>query len=196
MGTMIDEGSAERLLLYEGLLRQRAVPVGLVAESDAARIYERHVLDCLRASAAFRSEDRTAYDLGSGAGLPGIVLACALPRCRFLLVEAKRRAVGFLELVVDRLRLDNAEILARRVEDLDGPADVATARAFAPLERAWAASWRLLRPGGRLVYFAGSGLGHPYDAARALSDPEPPGDVEVLSQVESAAPLVIMSRKG
>jgi 16S rRNA (guanine527-N7)-methyltransferase len=182
------------LKAYASLLSEKAVPLGLVAESDRDRLWERHIEDCLRATAAFRPEDRVAYDLGSGAGLPGIVLACALPDRTFRLVEPRRRAAAFLELAVERLRLENVELLITRAEELDEPADVATARAFAPLDRAWSAAHRLLRPGGRLVYFAGGGMKDPAVHARSMISPEPPAEVEVVERVDSGAPLVIMSR--
>ncbi|MGH2764954.1 MAG: 16S rRNA (guanine(527)-N(7))-methyltransferase RsmG [Actinomycetota bacterium] len=196
VGVKLHVAGAGRLQAFAGLLGGRAVSLGLVAESDRDRVYERHVLDCLRAVPAFRPRDLSAYDLGSGAGLPGIVLACALPDRRFRLVEPKRRAAAFLELVVERLGLENAQVLIQRVEDLAEPADVVTARAFAPLERAWAAAWPLLRPGGRLVYFAGAGLTSPEDAARSAGEPEPPSSVDLIPQVASGPPLVIMSRGG
>jgi 16S rRNA (guanine527-N7)-methyltransferase len=182
------------LASYVELLRNRAIALGLVAEADRDRLWERHIQDCLRATAAFRRHDRVAYDLGSGAGLPGIVLACALPDRRFRLVEPRRRAAAFLELAVERLTLANVEILTARAEDLEEPADVVTARAFAPLDRAWAAAWRLLEPGGRLVYFAGEGMTDPAARARTMVSPEPPAEVEVIERVDSGAPLVIMSR--
>jgi 16S rRNA (guanine527-N7)-methyltransferase len=184
----------ERLKAYGELLADRAIGLGLVAESDRDRVWERHIEDCLRAMVTFREEDRVAYDLGSGAGLPGIVLACALPDRRFRLIEPRRRAAAFLELAVERLALENVEILMARAEELSEPADVATARAFAPLEWAWPAAFPLLRPGGRLVYFAGQGIDDPAAEARSLATPEPPAEVEVTEPVDSWGPLVIMSR--
>jgi 16S rRNA (guanine527-N7)-methyltransferase len=190
----VKHDARSRLRSYADLLVQRAIPTGLVAEADRDRVWERHIEDCLRATAAFRPVDRVAYDLGSGAGLPGIVLACALPDRRFRLVEPRRRAAAFLELAVERLRLENVDVLITRAEELDEPADVATARAFAPLDRAWSAAHRLLRPGGRLVYFAGEGMTDPAARARSTVSPEPPAEVEVLERVDSGPPLVIMSR--
>lgn len=180
------------LQVFAALLAERAISLGLVSGADRERLWERHIEDCLRATVAIRVEDRTAYDLGSGAGLPGIVLACTLPDRRFRLIEPRRRAVAFLELAVERLALENVEILNVRAEELDDPADVITARAFAPPERTWAVARRLLRPGGRLIYFAGARLRDPEALARTFADP--PVEVEVVEQVASAAPLVIMSR--
>jgi 16S rRNA G527 N7-methylase RsmG len=101
--------------------------------------------------------------------------------------------VAFLELAVERLGLGNVEIVGERAEDLDELADVVTARAFAPPEHAWIEASRLLRPGGRLVYFAGERLQDPEALARTF--PEPPAEVEVVGAVDSPAPLVIMSRR-
>lgn len=184
-----------KLGIYAGLLVERAVPLGLVAESDQDRVWKRHIEDCLRATAALRTEDRVAYDLGSGAGLPGIVLACALPDRRFRLVEPRRRAAAFLELAVEHLGLENVEVLIARAEEVDEPADVVTARAFAPLDRTWAVAWPMLRPGGRLVYFVGGGMTDPASQARNIAIPEPPAEVELVEQVDSGAPLAIMSRR-
>jgi 16S rRNA (guanine527-N7)-methyltransferase len=177
---------------YASLLEERAISLGLVAGSDRERLWDRHIVDSLRATVAFRPEDRLAYDLGSGAGLPGIVLACALPDRRFRLIEPRRKAVAFLELALERLGLGNVEVLSTRAEEVHEPADVVTARAFAPPNRAWAAARRLLRPGGRLVYYAGARLKDPEALARAF--PEPPAEVEVIEPIASGAPLVIMSR--
>lgn len=179
---------------YEGLLRERALPLGLIARSDAGMLRARHIDDSLRAVRAVREADRRCFDLGSGAGLPGIPLAIALPDRRFLLIESRRRRVGFLELAVDLLGLRNVEVVPERVESVGElvssgglePADVATARAFAPIERSWPLARPLLRPGGRLVYFAGERLSDPEGAARRAGAD---GEIAVL---DSSAPLVIM----
>jgi 16S rRNA (guanine527-N7)-methyltransferase len=195
IGFHMPPGGPNLLGAFANLLSSRAVPLGLVAASDRDRVLERHVLDCLRAASAFGAGDRTACDLGSGAGLPGIVLACVLPELSVRLVESRERAVAFLELAVERLGLTNVEILAHRVEDVEARVDAATARAFASLDRSWAAAWPLLKPGGRLIYFAGAGLAWPEEAARALVEPEAPGEVHAEGVVDSYGPLVIMSRR-
>src|SRR6266498_1505880 len=66
------------LRAYVDLLHERAVPLGLVARSDADRLWDRHVLDSLRGLAGFDDADRSAFDIGSGAGLPGVPLTIAL----------------------------------------------------------------------------------------------------------------------
>jgi 16S rRNA (guanine527-N7)-methyltransferase len=187
LGVRLDTSQAGRVLAYEGLLRERAIPAGLVSVDDAPRLRERHILDCLRAATEVRSLDRLALDLGSGAGLPGMVVAIACPGLRVRLVDSRRRRVAFLELAVADLELANVQVLQARVEGLDAEADLCFARAFAPLEETWSLASGLLAPGGRLVYFAGAG----FDAASVRE----PVDVRPAPPVlESAGPLVIMAR--
>jgi 16S rRNA (guanine527-N7)-methyltransferase len=188
----LDTGQAERLVEFERLLAGRAVDLGMVAALDRNRIRERHLLDCLRAATVVGDADRVAYDVGSGAGLPGIPVAIARPALFVHLVEPRRARVAFLELVVEQLRLENVAVLDRRVEDVVEPADVCFARAFAPVRQAWDAALPVLRAGGRLVYFAGarSGTVDPPPGCRTVEIVPPPAN----SVVESAGPLVIMTR--
>jgi 16S rRNA (guanine527-N7)-methyltransferase len=179
---------------YASMLRDRGVALGLVASSDADRMGERHVRDSLRAAALLSVGDSLVCDIGSGAGLPGIVLAIARPDVHTILIEPKHRAAAFLELVVDRLGVGNAEIRPERVEDVDLAADVATARAFASLERSWDAAVHVLRPGGRLIYYAGEGLEDPEGAAIGVTVPERADSVLVERVVAGSSPLVIMTR--
>lgn len=189
MGIEVSTQAIARLGEFEALLRERAVPLGLVAESDAGRIRQRHVLDSLRAVAAVRDDDSLAYDIGSGAGLPGLVVAIARPGLRVVLVEPRRSRAAFLELAVERLEVANASVLLGRIEQATGPAEICFARAYAPLPEAWRVALPLLRPGGRLVYFAGSEIELPAPLAGA-------GEVTELRTpvLESAGSLIIMSR--
>lgn len=194
MGLSLPQGSADALSKYAALLATRAVPLGLVARSDEERIYQRHVLDSLRVATLVSSEDRMAYDLGSGAGLPGVVVAVAAPWCQVVLVEPRRIRVGFLEMVLEQLGLPNAEITSVRAERLKDHADVVTARAFAPLPRTWKIAGTLLRPGGRLIYFAGESLVNPMETARAAARRSLPAAVATTAVLATSSPLVIMTR--
>jgi 16S rRNA (guanine527-N7)-methyltransferase len=178
-------------LRYTELLERRALALGLVAEGEAGRIYGRHVLDSLRAVRHIERSDALVYDLGSGAGLPGIVLAAAIPGCSFELVEARHRAAAFLEWAVGELDLKNARVAVTRAERMGQPADVATARAFGPLQRCWEVAAPLLRPGGRLIYFGGRRFREPEE----VTHPERPARISLDPSVENAGPLVIMARK-
>ena len=189
LGVALDPSQASRLLRFEELLADRAVRLGAISRSDASRIRERHILDSLRAAPAVDDADLAA-DLGSGAGLPGVVIAISLPRLRMLLVERRPRRAALLELAVEELRLPNATVFAGPVAEMPGPVDVALARAFAPLDEAWAQAREVLRPGGRLVYFAGT-------ATTIPAAPEGSVILEVLRTpvLESSGALVIMTRQ-
>jgi 16S rRNA (guanine527-N7)-methyltransferase len=188
LGVALDPSQAARLVRFEQLLLDRAIPLGMVSRSDTPRIRERHILDSLRAAPIVQGDDMAA-DLGSGAGLPGVVVAIALPRLRMLLVERRPRRAAILELVVEELGLSNATVFAGRVVELPERVDVALARAFAPPEEAWAQARQVLRPGGRLVYFAGAATAIP-------GAPEGSAMLEVQTPVlESSGALVIMTRQ-
>jgi 16S rRNA (guanine527-N7)-methyltransferase len=183
-------GQARLLDHYEELLSTKAVPLGLVAGRDRARIRERHIADSLRAVPLIKEQDRRGIDLGSGAGLPGIVVAVAVPSLTVVLLESRRKRVAFLEWVLGELGLRNAEVLHGRAEDLEESVDVCLARAFAPLRRSWAAGAPLLRSGGRLIYFAGASGEVPSELPFATNVQVGNGGV-----VESGGPLVIITRE-
>jgi 16S rRNA (guanine527-N7)-methyltransferase len=189
LGVTLDTSQAATLLRYEDLLAGRAVPLGAVARSDATRIRTRHILDCLRA-APLVHEDDLACDLGSGAGLPGIVVAVAEPLVRVLLVESRAKRAAFLEFAVQELRLSNAQVVVGRAEELRQGVDACFARAFAPLPLAWSVARGILRPGGRLIYFAGAEFGEPVVRDGAAQEA-----VVRTAVLESAGPLVIMTRQ-
>jgi 16S rRNA (guanine527-N7)-methyltransferase len=146
--------AAER---YAELLTGPGVERGLVGPAEAGRIWERHLLNC--AALAELIPDRcTLADLGSGAGLPGIVLALLRPEADIVLVEPMARRVTFLTECVEALGLTGVRIVRGRAEDLAGEisADIVTARAVAPLGRlaGWAVG--LCRPGGTVLAMKGA----------------------------------------
>lgn len=194
LGVVLDHAAARALVAFERLLLDRAVALGAVSRSDAGRLRERHVLDSLRAVRALSERDTTAVDVGTGAGLPGVILAIARPDVRFTLLEPRRRRAAFVELAVERLGLRNARVVALRAEELaalvaggrEPPAEVAFARAVGPLDRCLSLAGRLLTPGGRLVWFAGErSVGSLPAGAVVIQTPE----------LESAGALVIMGRQ-
>ena len=179
----------DTLEAFEALIRERAIPLGMVATADEGRLRERHIHDSLRAATVVSATDRTAYDLGSGAGLPGVVVAVACPDLRMALVESRRPRAAFLQLVVDRLGLSNTVVSNERVESLTEPVDLCFSRAFARVGVAWRAADRLLVPGGRLVYFAGGR----FDRAELPEDAI--STVVTTPALARSGPLVIMSRQ-
>jgi len=188
LGVALSDEQVGLLGRFESLLRERAVPLGFVAAADESRLRERHIWDCLRAASVIRPDERTGYDLGSGAGLPGLVVAIACPWLEITLAESRRPRVAFLELALERLSLPNARVQAGRVQDLDDKVDVCLARAFANAVSSWRIAEPLLAPGGRLVYFAGQG-------ADSLQRSNGPVVSLVASTLARSGPLVIMSRQ-
>ncbi|MDP9296670.1 MAG: 16S rRNA (guanine(527)-N(7))-methyltransferase RsmG [Actinomycetota bacterium] len=188
VGLKLSDEGLDKLLSYEDLLRSKALPLGFIAASDSERVLERHVLDSMRAAAAITPADRSGIDLGSGAGLPGVVLGLISPAVDVLLVESQRRRVAFLELVLERVGAPNLRVFAGRAEELPRgtSADLCFARAFAPMERSWAVAEPLLSERGRLVYFAGSGTQRVPAGARITGHVPP--------TLESSGPVVIMGR--
>jgi 16S rRNA (guanine527-N7)-methyltransferase len=142
---------------YAELLSGPGVERGIVGPAEAERIWDRHLLNCA-AIARLVPARGSVVDVGSGAGLPGIVLALLLPSARVTLVESLARRVSFLEECVADLGLANVEVVRGRAEELAGQlaADVVTARAVAPLEKLAGFCLGLLKPGGRVLAIKGA----------------------------------------
>lgn len=129
----VSRETIEKLDAYAALLKAENARQNLVAVSTLGHLWERHLLDSAQ---LVRFEGRPAgswIDIGSGAGLPGIVIAC-LVEGPVTLVEPRRLRADFLHRVVESLDL-GANVLCARAERLDGRFDVITARAVAPLAR-------------------------------------------------------------
>ncbi len=144
------------LQAYAALLAGPGIERGLLGPREALRLWERHLLNCAGLADLIVDGD-VVVDLGSGAGLPGIVLAAQRPAVQVLLVEPLMRRSAFLSEVVEALGLPNVEVRRARAEDLAGTTsvDVVTARAVAPLDRLAAWALPLLHPGGRLLALKG-----------------------------------------
>lgn len=130
---------------------------GLIGPLEPARLWTRHILNCGVVGEALRPG--RVGDVGSGAGLPGIVLAIARPDVDFVLIEPMERRVAWLNEQVGELGLDNVTVLRARAEDvrLDSPLDQVTARAVSAFAKLIPLTAPLLRDGGELVLMKGSG---------------------------------------
>lgn len=189
LGSVAAPKGLEGLAAFEEALRLRAIPRGYVAAGDVEKLWERHILDSLRALPEIPPEARVV-DLGSGAGLPGLPLAIVLPDRPFTLIEMRRGRAAFLESVVDDLGLRNARVLLGKVETADGPFDVCLARAFSGPTGSWIAAEPLLSEAGRLVYWAGAGLDED-----ELDGSVPSWRLSTPSGLAQSGPLVIMGRQ-
>jgi 16S rRNA (guanine527-N7)-methyltransferase len=147
-------GVAER---YAELLAGPGVERGLIGPRETARLWDRHLINCA-AVAELVPPASSLIDLGSGAGLPGVVLAMLLPDSEVVLLEPLARRAAFLEECVRALGLGNAAVRRGRAEELAGQltADVVTARAVAPMERLAALALGLVRPGGLVLAIKGA----------------------------------------
>jgi 16S rRNA (guanine527-N7)-methyltransferase len=147
---------------YAGLLATDGVIRGLIGPREAPRIWQRHLLNCA-AMAGLVPSGATVTDVGSGAGLPGIVLAVARPDLTMTLVEPMARRTTFLAEAVAALDLsDRVTIVRCRADEAVGrvpAADVVTARALAPLDRLVAWCLPLVRVGGRVLAIKGASAG-------------------------------------
>ena len=137
---------------YAALLAGPGVERGLLGPREAPRLWERHLLNCA-ALTELVEPGTVVADLGSGAGLPGIVLAAMRPDVTVVLVEPLLRRATFLEEALAELELRTAVVRRARAEELVGSlvVDAVTARAVAPLDRLAGWALPLLRPGGRLL---------------------------------------------
>ena len=149
-GPALDEARA-----YAGMLATRGVEWGLIGPHEVPRLWDRHLLNCAVVADLIGSQYRTLVDIGSGAGLPGIVLAMMRPGLAVTLLEPMERRCRFLSGCVAELGLANARVLRGRAEDATLRADVATARAVAPLDRLAELAVRVVRPGGLVLAIKG-----------------------------------------
>ncbi|MDR2378736.1 MAG: 16S rRNA (guanine(527)-N(7))-methyltransferase RsmG [Bifidobacteriaceae bacterium] len=153
-----------------GLLEANAVERGLMGPREMSRLWERHLLNS-GVLAPLLPERGLVVDAGSGAGLPGLVLALQRPDLSFELVDSMRRRTDWLTEAVAALELTNATVTRARVEELGHRADAAAvvSRAVARLDKLakWTAG--LLAPGGLFLALKGAGAaGELADCRRAV----------------------------
>ena len=141
---------------YAELLAGPGVERGLLGPRETPRLWERHLLNCAGLTDLIEP-GQTVLDLGSGAGLPGLVLAVLRSDITVVLVEPLQRRAAFLAEVVEQLGLTHVEVRRARAEELLGSVavDVVTARAVAPLDRLAGWALPLLYTGGRLLALKG-----------------------------------------
>jgi 16S rRNA (guanine527-N7)-methyltransferase len=144
---------------YAELLSREGVVRGLIGPREVPRLWERHLINCALLGRAI-GPDLDVCDIGSGAGLPGLVLALSRTDLQITLVEPLLRRATFLEEAVSELGLDNVEVVRARAEELHGRREfsVVTSRAVAPLDRLLAWSMPLVRQGGELIAMKGSSV--------------------------------------
>lgn len=156
------------LTAYAALLADAGVTRGLIGPREVPRLWDRHLLNCAVVTDSVPAASSVA-DVGSGAGLPGVVWAICRPDLSLTLVEPLLRRVTFLNEVIDALGLTNVEVARARAEELHGPRefDVVGSRAVAPLDRLGAWCLPLVRRDGLMVAMKGSSAAQEIESAGA-----------------------------
>ena len=157
------------LSVYADLLATDGVVRGLIGPREVPRLWERHLLNCAVVEQLIPPKSSVA-DVGSGAGLPGLVLALVRPDLTVTLIEPLLRRTTFLEEAVATLALPNVEVMRARAEDVDRVFDVVASRAVAPLPKLAGWCLPLCRPGGLMVAMKGSSADDELGAAEEVLD--------------------------
>ena len=154
---------------YAALLATEGVVRGLIGPREAPRLWDRHLLNCAVLGDVIPL-DVSVCDIGSGAGLPGLVLAIARPDLRITLVEPLLRRTTFLSEVVEQLGLGQVTVVRGRADEVTERYgfDVVTSRAVAPLDRLLQWSMPLVAPDGALVAMKGSSVTDEIAGARPV----------------------------
>ncbi len=144
--------------------------LGLLGPRELDKLWSRHILNSAVVSETVKAGDLVA-DVGSGAGLPGIPMAIALPEAHFVLIEPMERRSNWMLDVIEELGLTNVEVRRSRAEEvLDLKFDIVTARAVAALDKLLRLTVHLLKPGGSLIALKGSKAAEEIEAARKLQN--------------------------
>lgn len=191
LGLMLPDAALGRLVSYLALLRKWNAAYNLTAVRDAGQMRVQHLADCLAVITPLRRQvgagRQRILDVGSGGGLPGVVLAATEPAWDVSCIDAVGKKAAFIRQAAGELALANLHALHARVETLPGPAfDVITSRAFASLPDFVRLTRPLLVPGGLWMAMKGR---HPTDELAAL-----PADIEVFHVEPLAVPGLAAER--
>ncbi|MFL0358296.1 16S rRNA (guanine(527)-N(7))-methyltransferase RsmG [Curtobacterium flaccumfaciens] len=162
-------------------LARRGEELGLIGPLELPRLWTRHILNSALLAPLLEARGRVA-DVGSGAGLPGLVLAIARPDVDFVLIEPMERRTDWLRSESDRLGLQNVTVLRGRAEDVadDVVVDQVTARAVSALSKLIPLTVPLVRSGGQLILMKGARVDEEIEKARKVILRKRLSDVEVL----------------
>jgi 16S rRNA (guanine527-N7)-methyltransferase len=149
-------GQEGSIRAFAEFLTSAGIERGLIGPREGERIWDRHIFNCLPVTQLLPN-GASLFDIGSGAGLPGIVIALARPDLQVTLIEPLERRVEFLNEAVAAIP-DLAfpiQVIRGRAQDVKKSADFVTARAVAPLEKLKKMSWHMVKTGGSLLAMKG-----------------------------------------
>jgi 16S rRNA (guanine527-N7)-methyltransferase len=152
---------------YAADLAQHGVELGLIGPLEPARLWTRHLLNC-GLVAPLIPTGATVADVGSGAGLPGLVLAAARPDLRMTLIEPMERRVVWLQDEIGRLGLEQVTVVRARAEEVGARFQVVTARAVGALKKLLPVIVPLVAPGGTVALMKGAGVDDEIRAAETV----------------------------
>ena len=149
-------GQEEAIAAFADFLVGPGIERGLIGPREGERIWDRHIFNCLPVTQLLPN-GASLFDIGSGAGLPGVVIALARPDLQVTLIEPLERRVEFLNEVVAAIGdlPFPIQVLRGRAQDIKKSADFVTARAVAPLEKLKKMSWHMVKTGGSLLAMKG-----------------------------------------
>lgn len=190
--------SASTVEAYANLLSLEGEKRGLIGPKEAERIWSRHIVNSA-ALLGFLPRRGTVIDVGSGAGLPGLVIAAARPDLEVTLVEPMERRCEWLAYASEEIGLDNVLIVRDRSENLGKKirADVVTARAVAALPKLLRLTSKMIAPGGRLLALKGQRVYEEVeDAALELKKRHLDAEVhEVVSVMDGEVTYVVECKR-
>jgi 16S rRNA (guanine527-N7)-methyltransferase len=151
---------------YTNDLANRGEELGLIGPLELPRLWSRHIINCALVAPLLRAG--RVGDIGSGAGLPGLVLAIARPDAELILIEPMERRVDWLQSEADALGLSNVTVVRARAEEvrLDKPLDQVTARAVTALVKLIPLTAPLLKYGGEMIFMKGERVTAEIEAAQ------------------------------
>jgi 16S rRNA (guanine527-N7)-methyltransferase len=171
-------------------LARRGEELGLIGPLELPRLWTRHILNSVLVAPLLHPG--VVGDIGSGAGLPGIVLAIARPDVSFVLIEPMERRVDWLTSEATSLGLDNVKVIRARAEEtkLDWPLDQVTARAVSALSTLIPLTAPLVKAGGQMIFMKGARVEDEIAAASKAIRKARLSEVEVLVLGEGVVPEV------
>lgn len=180
--TIVFGDSIETARAFTADLARRGEELGLIGPLELPRLWTRHVVNSGLVAPLVRP-GALVGDIGSGAGLPGLVLAIARPDARFVLIEPMERRTDWLRAEADALGLENVEVVRARAEDAPYAErlDQVTARAVSALRTLIPTVVPLVRPGGELLLMKGARVEEERQAAGKQIARARLTDVEVLT---------------
>jgi 16S rRNA (guanine527-N7)-methyltransferase len=175
---------------YTADLARRGEELGLIGPLELPRLWTRHVLNCALVAPLLSAG--TVGDIGSGAGLPGLVLAIARPDVSMILIEPMERRVDWLLHETGELGLTNVRVIRARAEEtkLDWPLDQVTARAVSSLSTLIPLTAPLVKAGGEMIFMKGARVDEEVAAAAKMIRKARLSNVEVLTLGEGVVPEV------